>query len=121
MLEPHRLCLRKPALGGQQGLLELIGRIPLVSMGSWSGPQSSKLLQTSAAIHISRGMGANCSCSPLVCKTSIDLQPAPHGGTVEMNPVAYEQGRKASVIFPGYRTLVMNECFIFYCVCFVGL
>lgn len=38
-----------------------------------------------------------------------------------MNPVAYEQERKASVIFPGYRPLVMNKCFIFYCVCFAGL
>jgi len=30
-----------------------------------------------------------------------------------MNSVAYEQERRASVVFPGYRPFAMNKCFIF--------
>lgn len=58
-------------------------------------------------------MGANCSCRPSVCKTPIDLQPAPHGGIVEMNPAAYEQERRASIIFRSYSLLAVDKCFIF--------
>lgn len=62
-------------------------------------------------IHISRGMGANCSCSPPRRVKFLLISSLQH--LKDGNPVAYKQERRTSMIFPSHSPLAMNNCFIF--------